>query len=181
MSGYNNFFLDEARVTPGLDGPMPEEYNFREFMRALSEVSPAPIYIVAEEEIPGGRNACYSHAENKIFISERNSPAMMVRAALHELVHATLHPWPDGVQPDDEPSRAVRETEAEGVAWCACIYYGVDVTKYSLGYILSWARHLTAEEAARCEESIHKTTSDLISAINKALDWRELAFWDDDM
>ena len=145
---------------------MPTEEQFNAFMDALKSVSPAPIYFV---EL-GERNGVYSHRENEINISWRISPVMAFRTALHEMTHAILHPWPGGIKPEHELPRAVRETEAEGVAYLVCRHYGLDTSVYSFDFLQSWMRHLTQEEIAFSAELIQETAKDLVKAIDAALE-----------
>ena len=90
---------------------------------------------------------------------------MMIRTALHEIAHAVLHPWPDGIRPENELSRAVRETEAEGTACLVCLRFGLDVRAYSLDYIGGWLRHLSPEEAERSRARIRDAAEKLAAAI----------------
>lgn len=150
----------------GIDELMPTEQQFHSFMGALKAVSPAPIYYV---DVPGDRNGTYGHAENEVYVSWRISPVMCIRTALHEMAHAILHPWPGGVKPTDEPPRAVRETEAEGVAYLVCQAYGLDTSAYSIGYIKSWLRHLSDAEAQRSIDVIRQTADRLVTAIDAEL------------
>ena len=150
----------------GIDELMPTEEQFNTFMNALKAVSLAPIYFV---EMPDNRNGVYGHRENEINISWKLSPVMLIRATLHEMAHAILHPWPGGIKPADELPRAIREMEAEGIAYLVCLAYGMDTSAYSLGYISSWIRHLTEDEAQRSIDLIRQTAANLIAAIDTEL------------
>ena len=98
----------------------------------ISAVSPAPIYFV---DTPGNKNGIYGHAENEINVYWRLSPVMILRTVLHEMAHAILHPWPDGVKPENEIPRPIRETEAESTAYLVCLHCGLDTSVYSIDYI----------------------------------------------
>ena len=167
---YGDFFGFAGRHPRDLDGIddlMPTEAQFHAFMDALNAVSPAPISFV---EIADGRNGCYGHAENRVYVNWRISPAMAFRTALHEMVHAILHPWPGGVKPADEILRAIREVEAEGVAYLVCLNYGLDTGAYSVDYVNGWMRHLTPDEAEWSTDLIRKTAKNLVESIDAQLE-----------
>ena len=155
----------------GIDELMPTEEQFNTFMNALKAVSLAPIYFV---EMPDNRNGVYGHRENEINISWKLSPVMLIRATLHEMAHAILHPWPGGVKPETELPRAARETEAEGVAYLVCMNYGLDVGAYSLDYIQNWIRHLTPDEAEWSLALAERTAKRIGAAIDAELERQSL-------
>jgi len=170
---YEDFFGFAGRHpadVDAIDELMPTEEQFNTFVKALKAVSPASIYFVEM----GDRNGVYGHRENEINISWKLSPVMLIRATLHEMAHAILHPWPGGVKPEQELPRAVRETEAEGVAYLVCMNYGLDVGAYSLDYIQSWIRHLTPDEAEWSLALAERTAKRIVAAIDAELERQSL-------
>ena len=168
---YENFFgLGDLRADD-LDALTLDEEKFIEFTDALIEVSPAEIQVLT---IAGGQNGCYGHRENVVYVSRHISRPMQIRTTLHEMTHAILHPWPGGVKPKEELPRAVRETEAEGVAYLVCMNYGLDVGAYSLDYIQSWIRHLTPDEAEWSLALAERTAKRIVAAIDAELEKQSL-------
>ena len=164
---YEDFFgLGDLRADD-LDALMLDEEKFIEFTDALIEVSPAEVQVLT---IVGGENGCYGHRENVIYVSRHISRPMQIRTTLHEMTHAILHPWPGGIKPEKEFPRAVRETEAEGVAYLVCRHYGLDTRVYSFDFLQSWIRHFPPEEIAFSVELIQETTKNLVKAIDAALE-----------
>ncbi len=90
-----------------------------------------------------------------------------VRALLHEIAHAVLHPWPDGRKPEywDDATRS-REVQAEAVAFAVCRHYGLDASDYSIPYIAGWARKLSVPEIEADIGIALRTARDLIAAID---------------
>ena len=164
---YEDFFGLGDLCADDLDALTLDEEKFIEFTDALIEVSPAEIQVLT---IADGKNGCYGHRENVVYVSRHISRPMQIRTTIHEMAHAILHPWPGGIKPEQELPRAVRETEAEGVAYLVCRHYGLDTSAYSIDFIQSWIRHLSPEEIAFSVELIHETAKDLVKAIDAALE-----------
>jgi hypothetical protein len=112
--------------------------------------------------LPDGVNGMCIPAERRILVSTRNRPAHQLKTLAHELAHAVLHTGPD--RPD---AVAVRELEAESVAWIVCDALGVDASGFSFGYVTHWAGGgVDAVEAIRrCGTRIQRTAHQLLAAL----------------
>jgi antirestriction protein ArdC len=86
---------------------------------------------VVDQELDGSTNGDCDHAERRIRVEVRNTPAQRVKTLAHEIAHALLHETFD--------SRPVAELEAESAAYVVCQSLGVDTSDYSFGYVASWA------------------------------------------
>ncbi len=136
-------------------------------MDALRTISPAPIYFV---DIPDGKNGCYGHAQNEVYVSWCIAPAMMIRTTLHEMAHAILHPWPGEVKPEDELPRAIRETEAEGAAYLVCLHYGLaDLKIRSLGALKVTGLFLLRKPEDVCYSRRSRIAPVLLECYSKSL------------
>lgn len=164
---YFGFADRHPEDVDGIRALMPTAVRFHTFMDAVKAVSPAPIYFA---EITDEKNGCYGHAKNEVYVNWRIAPVMAFRTALHEMTHAILHPWPDGVRHANEIPRAIRETEAECVACLVCLHYGLDVRAYSVDYIQSWMRHLSSDEAEWSLALAERTAQRLVAAIDAELE-----------
>ncbi|WP_293909684.1 ArdC family protein [Deinococcus sp.] len=84
-------------------------------------------------------------------------PAHALRVFFHEWAHAELHFTDNGQRPEDLPSRAVRELEADGAAYVLCAAYGIDATAQTADYVTAWGGH--AEALQTSLKRIAKTVS----------------------
>jgi IrrE N-terminal-like domain len=92
-------------------------------------------YSVEVSELPGERNGDCTFDLNRIRVREGLEPAQSVKTLAHELAHATLH----GEADCTSLTRSAAELEAESVAFVVCDDLGIDSSKYSFGYIATWA------------------------------------------
>lgn len=88
-------------------------------------------FAIRDHTFDNSTNGDCSHAERRIRIETRNSPAQRVKTLAHEIAHAILH--------ESYGNRAVAELEAESVAYIVCAALGIDSADYSFGYVTTWA------------------------------------------
>ena len=104
--------------------------NYEPFFNALRDVSPVDIKF---RKIITGAKGFYSPAYKEITINQGMSEIQNIKTAIHEIAHARLHSENDG------KSKAIRELEAESIAYVVCQKYGIDTADYSFGYLASWS------------------------------------------
>jgi hypothetical protein len=75
----------------------------------------------------------------KVIISDRLEPAQRIKTAIHELAHIRCD-HQTGVRVGEDLHRGRKETEAESVAHIVCLALGLDSSRYSDAYVLSWAK-----------------------------------------
>ena len=87
--------------------------------------------------IPGSPEALGSTNWTTGIVTVRDDvdPAQAFKTLLHELGHVRLH-TPEAT---NSPARAVREVEAESVAFIVADTLGFDTSNYTIAYIASWA------------------------------------------
>lgn len=140
--------------------------HFDAFMEALKRTSPVPIDIKPTHDGSDG----YYHLEDKaITIREGMSEIQTISATVHEIAHSKLH---DKAVLDDkgEPvkkDRNTEEVEAESISYAVCNYYGIETADNSLGYIANWSKGKELKELKSSLELIGKTSSELITSIDK--------------
>ena len=142
------------------------------FMEALRRSSPVPLAFEAMELSMDGY---FSGNDQRIAIRTGMSEVQTVAAAVHEITHATLHNYEQArlaaAQVDEtaEPpkDRNTEEVEAESVSFSVCQYYGIQTGENSFGYIASWSQGKELPELRASLETINKTTSDLITDIDR--------------
>lgn len=98
-------------------------------------------------------------------------PAAQGRTALHELAHLLMHTDPaTGLRAEDAPQdRAVRELEAESVAYIVSGALGLDASQYSIGYLCGWSKG-NGEAVRATAERVLKTANQILEEAFPVLD-----------
>lgn len=123
-------------------------------------------FAVVEQCLGGEINGDCSHSEFRIRIETGNDRRQQVKTLAHEIGHAILHA-PGGSRPED---RAVRELEAESVAYVVCQKLGIETGGYSFGYVAVWAGGgERAREALRISGSRIQRAADAVLTTIAAL------------
>lgn len=165
--------------------------QFDVFMEAIKRTAPVPIEI---KPLSADTDGYYHTEEKRIAIREGMSEVQTVSAAIHEVAHSLLHSReierelqaqqdetakpikpnpPEGLllpelrSRNSPPKRNTEEVEAESISFAVCSYYGIQTAENSLGYIASWSKDKELAELRTSLETINKTSSELISGIDK--------------
>lgn len=121
---------------------------------ALVRLANAEGFSVTVEPVPGSANGFCNYTTKSIVVEEANDPAQQVKTLAHEVGHMLMHA-PDALSLafgfGFGGSNAIREVEAESVAFTVMSLCGFDSADYSLGYVGSWAKGDTALIAATLE------------------------------
>ena len=131
-------------------------------MGAVRAVSAYPVEFV--DDLPEGTNGFFRRGE-LVAIREGMSEAQIVKTALHELAHSRLH---DG-DPEGMPDRAMREVQAESVAYAVSAALGLDTSGYSFGYVASWAVGKTDEEMRACLQVVRDAAKAMVEDLQAAM------------
>lgn len=165
--------------------------QFEVFMEAIKRTAPVPIEI---KPMPDNTDGYYHTEDKRIAIREGMSEVQTVSAVIHEVAHSLLHNRemekelqaqqdenakpvkpnpPEGLLLTEQrsvnspPDRNTEEVEAESISFAVCSYYGIQTAENSLGYIASWSKGRELAELRASLETINKTSSELISGIDK--------------
>ena len=133
-------------------------------MDAVRAVSAYPVELVAD--LPEGTKGLFRRGE-LIAIREGMGEGQTVKTALHELVHSRLHdgdPMAEGM-----PDRAMREVQAESVAYAVSAALGLDTSGYSFGYVASWAVGKTDEEMRQCLQVVRDAAKAMVEDLQAAM------------
>ena len=133
-------------------------------MDAVRTVSAYPVELVAD--LPEGTKGCFCRGE-LIAIREGMGEGQTVKTALHELAHSRLHdgdPMAEGM-----PDRAMREVQAESVAYAVSAALGLDTSGYSFGYVASWAVGKTDEEMHACLQVVRDAAKAMVEDLQAAM------------
>src|SRR5665213_3258851 len=87
--------------------------------------------------LESGANGDTDHREGRIRVATNNADAQQVKTLAHEIGHALLHD-PEGIATRDM-TRALKELEAESVAYVTCRALGMETGEYSFGYVVGWS------------------------------------------
>lgn len=145
--------------------------NYDAFMEAIKRSSAVPIEF---KPIDKNMDGYFSLDEQKIVIRKGMSEVQTVSALLHELSHSKLHnknneQVKDGEQTEETAkiNRNTEEVQAESISFAVCAYYGIETNENSFGYIASWSKDKELPELKASLETINKTSSEMISDIDK--------------
>jgi hypothetical protein len=131
-------------------------------MEAVRAVSAYPVELVPD--LPEGTKGFFRRGE-LIAIREGMGEGQTVKTALHELAHSRLH---DG-DPEGMPDRAMREVQAESVAYAVSAALGLDTSGYSFGYVASWAVGKTDEEMRACLQVVRDAAKAMVEDLQAAM------------
>ena len=141
--------------------------HYDAFMEAVKRSSPVPIDF---KPIENGADGFFSYDNQSITLREGMSEKQTVCAAIHEMAHATLHNYSRRNKDETDVERKDRHTEeveAESIAYAVCAYYGIETVENSFGYLASWSSDKELKELKASLETINKTSSELITAIDR--------------
>lgn len=136
--------------------------RYAAILDAVRAVSAYPVEFVAN--LPEGTNGFFRRGEF-VAIREGMSKGQTVKTALHELAHSRLH---DG-DPEGMPDRAMREVQAESVAYAVSAALGLDTSGYSFGYVASWAVGKTDEEMRACLQVVRDAAKAMVEDLQAAM------------
>lgn len=158
------------QISSTLTGDVAE---YEVFLEALHRTSPVPISFQAMEP---GMDGYFAPKKQEIFLREGMSQVQTICAAVHEIAHSKLHDYEHMTELADdgetilvpgEKSRNTEEVEAESVSYAVCQYFGIETADNSFGYIAAWSQGKELKELRASLETINKTSSELISGIEK--------------
>jgi hypothetical protein len=138
--------------------------RYAAMLEAVAKVSAYPVTFV--HDMPAGTNGFFRRGE-LIAIRSGMPEGQTVKTALHELAHSRLHdgdPMGEGM-----PDRAMREVQAESVAYAVSAALGLDTSGYSFGYVASWAVGKTDEEMRACLQVVRDAAKSMVEDLQAAM------------
>lgn len=159
----------EGKEIPSLASDLVGDVKHYEiFIEALKRTSQVPIEI---KPITNGSDGYYHLEDKSISIREGMSEVQTISAIVHEIAHSKLHDYElQKMSEDTEPikkDRNTEEVEAESISFAVCSYYGIETAENSLGYIANWSKNKELKELKSSLGLIGKTSSELITSIDK--------------
>ena len=140
--------------------------NFDMLKEAISRSAPVPISF---KPLRPDTDGYFSPKRQEIVIREGMGEVQTVCAMIHESAHAKLHNPANIPETDDKSklSRSDEEVQAESIAYTVCAYFGIETGENSFGYLASWSQNKELKELKESLDVINKTSSELITAIEK--------------
>ncbi len=140
--------------------------NFDMLKEAISRSAPVPISF---KPLRPDTDGYFSPKRQEIVIREGMGEVQTVCAMIHESAHAKLHNPAYIPETDDKSklSRSDEEVQAESIAYTVCAYFGIETGENSFGYLASWSQNKELKELKESLDVINKTSSELITAIEK--------------
>ncbi len=140
--------------------------NFDMLKEAISRSAPVPISF---KPLRPDTDGYFSPKRQEIVIRECMGEVQTVCAMIHESAHAKLHN-PANIPETEEKKKLTRsdeEVQAESIAYTVCAYFGIETGENSFGYLASWSQNKELKELKASLDVINKTSSELITAIEK--------------
>lgn len=109
-----------------------EVYGYEDFMNALVEFSPKPVYLDSIPNTPSSPLGLCN--DERIALRKELSQVQSCGVLVHEIAHALLHRNGEKCAKVKE----LKEVEAESVAYTVCSHFGIDTSMWSLGYVAMW-------------------------------------------
>ena len=163
------------QISSALTGDVAE---YEVFLGALRRTAPVPISF---QEMEPNMDGYFAPKKQAIFLREGMSQVQTICAAVHEIAHSKLHNYEHMTEVADdgetllvpgEKGRNTEEVEAESVSYAVCQYFGIETSENSFGYIAAWSQGKELKELRASLETINKTSSELITDIEK--NYREI-------
>ena len=137
--------------------------HYEAFMEALRRISPVPIEM---KPLSNDLDGFFSPSKQSITLRDGMSEVQTVCAAVHEIAHSKLHDY--AKQPNSQPKDSnTEEIEAESIAYTVCVYFGIETSANSFGYVATWSKDKDLKAFKDSLDTIRKTSSELISGVEQ--------------
>ena len=112
----------------------------------------------------GGANGVTDFLARTVQVRADVSDAQATKTLAHELGHVMLHdPSIDPLW--RMPCRAIKEVEAESVAYLVAAHAGLDTADYTFGYVAGWANGRSDSEMATAASRVMTTARNVIDQL----------------
>ncbi|MBR3384234.1 MAG: hypothetical protein IKG69_03360 [Atopobiaceae bacterium] len=138
--------------------------RYDEVMGAICAVSAYPVEVV--DGLPPETNGLFSRRLGYIAVRRGMPEGQTVKTALHELAHSVMH----DADAEELPDRAMREVQAESVAYAVSAALGLDTSGYSFGYVASWAAGKTEEEMRACMQAVRDAAKQILDRLQLVME-----------
>ncbi|HDR7595041.1 TPA: ImmA/IrrE family metallo-endopeptidase [Bacillus mycoides] len=157
---------DLPRIFPNrwLEGNVGDYKSLYKGMEAIAEKNGVKI-IEPKQELGVAKGVSYTLTK-EVALNPRNSELQNVKTLLHELAHAKLHT----AETHMNYSAPEKEFQAEMTAYTVSSYFGIDTSKYSLGYLANWTQGKELKDKSKLLKEVHETSTEFIETIENTLE-----------
>lgn len=101
-----------------------------------------------------------------------SDPAHACKTLVHEMAHADLHGEIEKLEQEmgGKVTRAMKETQAESVAFMVCENFGIDSSDYSFKYLATWASDAELKDFEKSLNVIDREARQLVDEISAKLE-----------
>ena len=165
MKNIEAEIISEIKNSPIKNGRLTAKVeHFEEYLQALQEISPVPVRFWRLTN----KNGCYYPVEKLIVIRMGMSQAQTIKTLVHEIAHAKLHALSEkDWQEDDAVNEALREIQAESVAYVVCRRMGIYTFSFSFPYMEQWIKGKNFEELAALADVALRTADEIVNDVEK--------------
>jgi len=142
--------LLRGEAPPGLAGAL----------LAMVEARGFQVDTAADAEAIDGANGRTNWASRTVVVRSDMDDAEMVKTLVHEAAHVLLHEGPPGRY----LPRAIKEVEAESVAYVVAAAHGMSSDDYTFPYVAAWAGEDWAKAVARTQHRVASAARQVIEA-----------------
>ncbi|PEL73892.1 hypothetical protein CN603_17905 [Bacillus toyonensis] len=166
LSQTNAKAEDLPRIFPNrwLEGSVTDYQSLYKGMEAIAEKNGVKI-IEPKQELGVAKGVSYTLTK-EVALNPRNSELQNVKTLLHELAHAKLHT----AETHMNYTAPEKEFQAEMTAYAVSSYFGIDTSKYSLGYLASWTQGKEMKDKTKLLKEVHETSIEFIETIENMLE-----------
>lgn len=139
--------------------------EYRGYIDAFEGIAKTLGFTVEYENI-GETNGSMNPITKTITINSNRDDNQKVKTWAHELGHAILHGDVENVAAI-QTDRALKELEAESVAYVVCQSIGMDSGDYSFGYLTVWGMRAETKDKSKFLESVNKGSGKIIEMLEE--------------
>lgn len=148
--------------------PLPDivhelEGDIEGYDRVFNALVKASGVTVRYGDLPGAAYGAVDTETGEVTLRRDLSQAQSIKTLVHEIAHYQMHP------PGNKYPRALREVQAESMAYVVSAHFGLDTSSYSLGYLDGWASEVADPELKASLDTVCRNASKLIRSTEREL------------
>lgn len=171
--GYKTIYVFDISQTQGKElptfSPIPLQGRQKDHEKIFQSLCALTTFKVVFQDLPEGCNGLTQYKKQEIHLSSQLANDQCIKTLIHEIAHSRLHnPIKNGFS---LPS-AIKEIQAESIAYVVCCWLGIDPSSFSLPYLALWD-HQDQKAFQNSVEVIAMISTSLIEGLQACLHQRE--------